>query len=96
MEAVEADQLLHVVDASEPDFRRQMAAVELVLDELLEEPRPTVLVFNKCDRLEPEAIAGLKVEYPGSFVISARQAQGLDLLRESLWEQAASRRSKAS
>jgi GTP-binding protein HflX len=96
MEAVEADQLLHVVDASEPEFRRQMAAVEQVLDELLQEPRPTVLVFNKCDRLEPEAIAGLKVEYPGSFVISARQAQGLDVLRESLWEQAASRRKKAS
>ena len=39
--------------------------VEEVIEELLEEPRPTVLVFNKCDRLDPEVAAGLKVEYSG-------------------------------
>ena len=96
VEAVEADVLLHVVDASDPEFRRQMADVEKVIEELLEEPRPTVLVFNKCDRLDPEVVAGLKVEYSGAFVISARQAEGLGPLRDFLWEQAASRRKRAS
>jgi GTP-binding protein HflX len=96
IEAVEADVLLHVVDAADPEFRRQMSDVELVLEELLEEPRPTVLVFNKCDRLEPEAEAGLRVEYPGAFTISARRGEGLGALREFLWEQAATRRRRAS
>jgi GTP-binding protein HflX len=96
IEAVEADVLLHVVDAADPEFRRQMADVEQVLEGLLEEPRPTVLVFNKCDRLEPEVVAGLRVEYPGAFTISARRAAGLDPLRDFLWEQAANRRRRAS
>jgi GTP-binding protein HflX len=96
IEAVEADVLLNVVDAADPEFRRQMSDVEQVLDELLEEPRPTVLVFNKCDRLEPEAEAGLRVEYPGAFTISARRGEGLGALREFLWEQATTRRRRAS
>src|SRR5262249_5318147 len=96
IEAVEADVLLHVVDASDPEFRRQMADVEQVLDELIQEPRPTVLVLNKCDRRDPEAVAGLRVEYPGAFTISARRREGLDALRGFLWEQAANRKRRAS
>jgi GTP-binding protein HflX len=92
VEAIEADWLLHVVDVSEPDFRRQMSAVDEVLEGLLETARPTTLVFNKADRLEDEAVAqGLEVEYPGSFVVSARTGEGLDSLRAFLWEQTAAR-----
>jgi GTP-binding protein HflX len=40
VEAIEADWLLHVVDVSEPDFRRQMSAVDEVLEGLLETARP--------------------------------------------------------
>ena len=88
VEATEADLLLHVVDASEPDFRRQIAAVEVVLDEILEVPRPTTLVFNKTDRItDPTVIAGLRVEYPGSLALSARSGEGLDGLADYLWAQ---------
>ena len=45
-EATEADLLVQVVDASDPDYRRQMQAVDKVLDEILTEPRPSLLVFN--------------------------------------------------
>ena len=91
-EAVEADLLLHVVDASAPDFRRQMVAVEGVLEKILDRPRPTVLVFNKCDRLgEAEAAAGLRAEFPGAFVISALSGAGLDELRAFLWRAAGDR-----
>jgi len=97
MEAIEADVLLHVVDAADPDFRRQMVAVEQVLEEILERPRPALLVFNKADRLEPEVAAGLHVEFPDSFVISARRGEGVDALRGFLWEEsAASGRKRAS
>ena len=90
VEAIEADLLLHVVDASEPDFRRQMLAVEGVLGELLETPRPTTLVFNKSDRVADEAMAaGLRAEFPGCHVVSAVTGEGLDGLRAQLWELAA-------
>jgi GTP-binding protein HflX len=51
-EAVEADLLLHVTDASDPDFRRHLIAVDTVLDEILTDPRPPrLMVFNKADLL---------------------------------------------
>jgi GTP-binding protein HflX len=91
-ETVEADLLLHVVDASAPDFRRQMGAVEDVLEKILDRPRPTALVFNKCDRLgESEAAAGLRVEFPGAFVVSALRDDGLGELRAYLWREAGDR-----
>ena len=90
VEAVEADLLIHVVDAADPDILRQMQAVEAVLEDLLEEPRPTVLVFNKLDLVADEdAIAGLEAQYPDAFLVSARTGAGLDALRAFIWEQAA-------
>jgi GTPase len=89
-EAVEADLLLHVVDAADPDLPRQMEAVESVLEELLGESRPTVLVFNKLDLVADEdAAAGLAARFPGAFLVSARTGAGLDALRAFLWEQTA-------
>ncbi len=91
-EATEADRLVHVVDASDPDYRRQMQAVDGVLEEIMTEPRPTLLVFNKCDRLPERAVAqGLKAEYPGCHVISARTGEGLAGLRAELFALAAER-----
>ncbi|OGF04981.1 MAG: GTPase HflX [Candidatus Eisenbacteria bacterium RBG_16_71_46] len=88
-EATEADLLLHVVDAAEPDFRRQIAAVESVLEEILDTPRPTVLVFNKLDRIEdPVSVAGLRVEHPGSVLVSAHTGEGLAELRALVWASA--------
>jgi GTP-binding protein HflX len=89
-EAVEADLLLHVVDAADPDLRRQMEAVEGVLEELLDEPRPTVLVFNKLDRVgDEDAVAGLAARFPDAFLVSARTGAGLDALRAFLFERSA-------
>ena len=97
VEAIEADVLLHVVDAADPDFRRQMVAVENVLETILETPRPAFLVFNKADLVGDEvALDALRAEFPDSFVVSARTAQGLDELREHLWELASQRPSRAS
>ncbi len=91
VEAIEADLLLHVVDAADPDVARQMAAVEKVLADLLDTPRPTTLVFNKCDRLSDEAIAGLRARWPGCHVVSAKSGMGLPELRRELWSLASER-----
>ena len=90
-EATEADLLLHVVDASNPDFPEQMAEVQKVLAEIGAQDLPQLLVFNKLDALssdrQPLAFEdGYEVDgqpVPRIFV-SARTGQGMDLLRHAL------------
>jgi GTP-binding protein HflX len=90
-EAIEADLLLLVVDAADPDFRRQMNVVEGVLEEIVVTPRPTLLVFNKSDLLDEERALALKAEYPDSCVVSAVSGEGIKSLRDLLWQHAADR-----
>ena len=51
-EAIDADLLIHVVDAANPDFPEQIAEVQRVLKEIGADTVPQVLVFNKLDALE--------------------------------------------
>ena len=51
-EAVDADLLLHVVDASNPDYLDQIEQVQRVLSEIGADEVPQILVFNKLDALE--------------------------------------------
>jgi GTP-binding protein HflX len=94
-ETLEADLLLHVVDVADPDHERHMEVVDLVLEELLPSPRPRILVFNKIDLLDEEAVAGLKARYPECMTISARTGAGLDTLRAHVWSLAAERSHRA-
>ncbi len=92
-EAVDADLLLHVVDASNPDFVEQIEQVQRVLSEIGAADIPQLLVFNKIDALDAERqpvrmsdefeIDG--VQTPRVFV-SARSMTGLPLLRQRLAE----------
>ena len=90
-EAVDADLLLHVVDASNPDFPEQMAQVERVLLEIGASDIPQILVFNKLDALPEERRPYLLVdqyEVGGQSLsrlfVSARSGEGLDDLRRAL------------
>jgi GTP-binding protein HflX len=94
VEATEADLLLHVVDAADPDRDRQMVAVEGVLESILETPRPTVLVFNKTDLLDADTVAGLRAAFDGCLPVSAWTGDGLAGLRAFVWAQAAGRRER--
>ncbi len=97
-EVIEADLWLHVVDASDPSFRSQLANVEEVLASLVPDatPRPQLLVFNKLDAVEDEALRyALPIEFPGSLGVSARTGAGLPALRERLWETRAAHRAAA-
>lgn len=78
-ELKEADALVHVVDASNPDWRRQMQAVDATLGELELEQKPRLPVFNKCDAVEGEIPGD-----PGTLCVSARAGTGIDALRERL------------
>ena len=87
-EVVEADLWLHVVDASDPDFRRQVANVEEVLA-TFGEPRATVIAFNKIDAAPEELLYALPIEFPGSLQVSALTGLGLKELRARLWDERA-------
>lgn len=94
-EAVDADLLLHVVDASNETFPEQMDQVRRVLGEIDALGIAQVLVFNKLDALPPERMpAALQDTYdvdgvavPRVFV-SARTGEGLPQLRQMLAEAA--------
>ncbi len=99
-EAREADLLLHVIDAADPHREERIAQVDEVLQEIGAGDLPQMLVFNKIDRIEgaaprhdqPDPDAG--GEGDGEAVgigrarervwISARDGQGIDLLKGAL------------
>nr|WP_092067859.1 GTPase HflX [Dendrosporobacter quercicolus]NSL46815.1 GTPase HflX [Dendrosporobacter quercicolus DSM 1736]SDL64922.1 GTP-binding protein HflX [Dendrosporobacter quercicolus] len=76
-EVVHADLLLHVIDASHPNHRRQMEAVCQVLGELQADQKPAILVFNKSDKLTAAELPGLLREQH-SIAVSAAGGAGLD------------------
>ena len=87
-----ADVLLHVVDASNPDFERQMDDVNAVLEEIGAHEVPQLVVYNKIDLL-PEGVreAGVLRDNSGRAVgvnISVTKSLGLDALREAMIERA--------
>ncbi|MBZ0093754.1 MAG: GTPase HflX [Sulfuricella sp.] len=86
-EAVAADLLLHVVDASSPSRDQQIEEVNKVLAEIGADHIPQLMVLNKIDvnGLAP----GLeRDEYGriGRIWVSARTGEGFDLLKEALAE----------
>ena len=90
-EAVDADLLLHVVDASNETFPEQMDQVRKVLGEIGALDFPQILVFNKLDAL-PDGRKPVQLQdtydvdgvaVPRVFV-SARSGEGLTQLRQML------------
>ncbi|MGD0051725.1 MAG: GTPase HflX [Vulcanimicrobiaceae bacterium] len=76
-----ADLLLHVHDASNPDWPRQKASVETILRELHLDEKPVLDVFNKVDRLDPAARAALPA---GGLEVSASSGEGIEALRAAI------------
>jgi GTP-binding protein HflX len=81
-EALEASLLVHVVDASDPGFERQLAVTDEVLDEIGAKDVPRLLVFNKIDRGGDES--ALRAKYPGCLVISARREGDIAKLHDAI------------
>lgn len=83
-EAAAASLLLFVVDASDPSFRSQLDVTRTVLAEVGATDVPSLLVLNKRDRLGPDELAALKAEYPDAIVLSTRNKDDLQALRERI------------
>ncbi len=84
-EVVEAELLVHVVDASHVNAEQQIQAVDQVLSEIGASQKPTLMVFNKVDREAGAAMAErLAARYPRSVCISARTRTGFAELMAEL------------
>jgi GTPase len=81
-EVMRADLLLEVVDASDPDFVGQQAAVQAVLDELGAGQKPRITAYNKIDLLPADA--GERPVSERTAFVSAVTGEGLDELRRKI------------
>ena len=84
-EAVNADLLLHVVDASNPEVFEQIVSVENVLEEIGCGRKEKLILLNKADVLSKVSLLEyLQTVYPEAIVISARTGMSLDKVAEAV------------
>lgn len=86
-EALDASLLLHVIDASDPGFERQLEVTDVVLAEIGADVLPRIRVFNKIDHVgdaaaQAECEASLRARYPDCVVMSARRPEEVSALRD--------------
>ncbi len=86
-EVIEADLLLHVIDASHPHATEQAHAVYETLDEIGGAGLPIMIVLNKIDLLpDAQAASAALGNMPDAIAISALTGYGLDTLKEQIEE----------
>lgn len=88
-EALDAGLLVHVIDASDPGFARQLAVTDTVLAEIDADTLPRLRIFNKIDHVgdaaaQAERTAALQAEYPGCIVMSARRPDDVARLHQRI------------
>jgi GTP-binding protein HflX len=85
-EALEADLILHVVDASAPEdeMAAMLSAVDDVLAEIGAGDRPRLLALNKIDLLEEDDRRALGFRYPRAIQVSAVTGEGLEELADAI------------
>ena len=80
-EAVLADFLVHVLDASEPELERLCDTTLEVMTELGAAEKPVLTVLNKIDLVDdPQRLRALEAQFPEAVSISAKSGEGMDAL----------------
>ncbi|MFA7292472.1 MAG: GTPase HflX [Rhodocyclaceae bacterium] len=88
-EALDASLLLHVIDASDPGFERQLEVTDSVLAEIGADVVPRLRIFNKIDHVgdaeaQAEQEAALHAKYPDCVVMSARRPDDVAKLHKKI------------
>jgi GTPase len=88
-EALDAALLLHVIDASDAGFERQLETTDTVLAEINAQDVPRIRVFNKIDHVgnadrQTECEAALRARYPDCIVMSARRTDDIAKLHRTI------------
>lgn len=81
-EAINADFLIHVVDASSKQCKQFIQTTNEVLHELGAKDKKILMVLNKIDLLTPEQLDQLSNDYPEAIPVSVTTGQGIDHLVE--------------
>jgi GTP-binding protein HflX len=81
-EAVVADVLLHVIDASSDEMNNQICVVEHVMMDIGAVGKPIIAVYNKCDKIEEKP--QMLEKYDKTVYISAKSGDGLDDLMNAI------------
>jgi len=88
-EALDASLLLHIIDASDPGFERQLQVTDEVLAEIGAQDVPRIRIFNKIDHVGDAAAqtaceAMLQDKYPGCIVMSAKRPDDVARLHKAI------------
>jgi GTPase len=88
-EALDASLLLHVIDASDPGFVRQLEVTNEVLEEIGADVVPRLRIFNKIDyvgdaAVQAECEANLREKYPDCIVMSAKRPDDVAKLHQTI------------
>ena len=88
-EALDASLLLHVIDASDPGFVRQLEVTNEVLEEIGADVVPRLRIFNKIDYVgdaaaQTECEATLREKYPDCIVMSAKRPDDVAKLHQTI------------
>ena len=88
-EALDAALLLHVIDASDAGYQRQLETTDAVLAEINAQEVPRIRVFNKIDHVgdaaaQAECEAMLRSHYPDCIVMSARRPHDIAKLHHAV------------
>lgn len=88
-EALDASLLLHVIDASDPGFERQLEVTDKVLAEIGAQDVPRIRIFNKIDHVgdataQADRDAALRAQFSDCIVMSARRASDITLLHAAI------------
>ena len=89
-EAVYADLLLIVLDASDPDAQNHYETVCHVLEDIGANKNPRLVLLNKIDKAEDEEVAAtykaLRVKFPDAISVSAKEQKGFVELKDKITE----------
>ncbi|MBC8371869.1 MAG: GTPase HflX [Planctomycetes bacterium] len=77
-ETINADLLVHMCDASDPDITLNIEAVDDVLQQLRADSIPSLLILNKWDKVNEELALELKHKYPDAICLSVHDGFGIN------------------
>ena len=81
----QADLILHVSDVTSSALAAHIQTVHEVMEEIVEEPRDTLMVFNKTDKLTDSTVTNVMLRhYPRAVFTSAHNGDGLEELRDAI------------
>ncbi|MBL6681027.1 MAG: GTPase HflX [Flavobacteriaceae bacterium] len=87
-EITESDLVLHIVDISHPNYEDHIESVNVILDQIKCSEKPSLMIFNKIDKISNEELESLKFSLNGNReYISAFKKINIDSLKKKIYSE---------